>query len=287
MPLRTRKSGFTLVEMLIVLVIVGILAAIVLPAFGRVRENGRRASCASNLRQIGLAMAQYAGDYDGTYAPAWRDQWAYGELRQWTDAEPRFTWDIGIAPYAGGASMRALVRCPNDDNVTEAKEMLQELGLDGSRRTYSLAAVGGMKIINAGDPSSLDMNLGFSGEEFVPDPNKQPEPGKTFLLGKPVTRREAQIAAPSTTLMVVEHPAAFNLAGAFDESVCFSNQGVQSPFQDEYGRNTPESIHAPLHSGGWNYLFCDGHVKWLRQEQTWGKGSPDEPRGMWTLDPND
>ena len=51
----TMKKGFTLIELLIVIAIIAILAAILFPVFGRARENARRASCQSNLKQIALA----------------------------------------------------------------------------------------------------------------------------------------------------------------------------------------------------------------------------------------
>jgi prepilin-type N-terminal cleavage/methylation domain-containing protein len=56
--------GFTLIELLIVIAIIALLAAILFPVFSRARESARRSSCASNLKQIGLGMLQYAQDYD-------------------------------------------------------------------------------------------------------------------------------------------------------------------------------------------------------------------------------
>jgi prepilin-type N-terminal cleavage/methylation domain-containing protein/prepilin-type processing-associated H-X9-DG protein len=60
----TRKKGFTLIELLVVIAIISILAAILFPVFARARENARRTSCISNLKQMGLALMQYAQDND-------------------------------------------------------------------------------------------------------------------------------------------------------------------------------------------------------------------------------
>jgi prepilin-type N-terminal cleavage/methylation domain-containing protein/prepilin-type processing-associated H-X9-DG protein len=65
-----RKKGFTLIELLVVIAIIAILAAILFPVFARARENARRASCQSNLKQIGLGIMQYTQDYDERYLPA-------------------------------------------------------------------------------------------------------------------------------------------------------------------------------------------------------------------------
>ena len=57
-------SAFTLIELLVVIAIIAILAAILFPVFARARENARRSSCQSNLKQIALGFAQYKSDYD-------------------------------------------------------------------------------------------------------------------------------------------------------------------------------------------------------------------------------
>jgi prepilin-type N-terminal cleavage/methylation domain-containing protein/prepilin-type processing-associated H-X9-DG protein len=65
---RRISSGFTLIELLVVIAIIGLLAAILFPVFARARENARRASCQSNLKQMALAEMQYIQDYDERFS---------------------------------------------------------------------------------------------------------------------------------------------------------------------------------------------------------------------------
>ena len=62
-----RRRAFTLVEILVVIAIIGVLAAILFPAFATARERSRSTACLSNLKQIGAAMAMYGADYDGRF----------------------------------------------------------------------------------------------------------------------------------------------------------------------------------------------------------------------------
>jgi len=65
--LRKSTAGFTLIELLVVIAIISVLAAILFPVFAKVREKARQISCASNMKQLGLAFVQYSDDYDGSY----------------------------------------------------------------------------------------------------------------------------------------------------------------------------------------------------------------------------
>ncbi len=85
MRLSRRTRGFTLIELLVVIAIITILAALLFPVFARAREKARTASCASNLRQIGLATSLYAEDAGGVYPPRFT---VLGEIYWWDLADP-------------------------------------------------------------------------------------------------------------------------------------------------------------------------------------------------------
>lgn len=69
-----KSTAFTLIELLVVIAIIAILAAILFPVFARARENARRSSCQSNLKQIGLGIIQYGQDFDERFPLAFPGQ---------------------------------------------------------------------------------------------------------------------------------------------------------------------------------------------------------------------
>ncbi|MBU4488459.1 MAG: DUF1559 domain-containing protein [Candidatus Omnitrophica bacterium] len=64
-----KKNAFTLIELLVVIVIIGVIAALLVPALGRAREGARRGQCANNLRQIGMGMSMYLDEHNFKFPP--------------------------------------------------------------------------------------------------------------------------------------------------------------------------------------------------------------------------
>jgi prepilin-type N-terminal cleavage/methylation domain-containing protein len=104
-----RIKGFTLIELLVVIAIIAILAAILFPVFGRARENARRTTCQSNMKQLGLAFAQYTQDFDERY------------MAINPGPSPNSSWDRLLVPYTSikvsdgqDGNKSSLYACPSD-----------------------------------------------------------------------------------------------------------------------------------------------------------------------------
>jgi len=98
-----QKQGFTLIELLVVIAIIAILAAILFPVFAKVREKARQTACLSNMKQMNLALLQYAEDYSETY-PAVGDSPSSG-----------FTgWVVEVMPYIKSTK---IFTCPSNPNT--------------------------------------------------------------------------------------------------------------------------------------------------------------------------
>jgi prepilin-type N-terminal cleavage/methylation domain-containing protein/prepilin-type processing-associated H-X9-DG protein len=108
---RGLRHGFTLVELLVVIAIIALLAALLFPVFAQARHAARRATCVSNLRQLGLAFLMYAGDYDDTLPEAGGD---FDSPAAWIDYDSPDQRG-GIYPYLRQFSKAGatVYRCPN------------------------------------------------------------------------------------------------------------------------------------------------------------------------------
>ena len=109
------KKAFTLIELLVVIAIIAILAAILFPVFARARENARRASCQSNLKQIGLGILQYVQDYDEKYPRSRTANVAFNGFNNNTAP-----WHLVIQPYVKSVQ---LFQCPSNTAAGSGTKM--------------------------------------------------------------------------------------------------------------------------------------------------------------------
>lgn len=145
-----KKIGFTLVEMLTVIAIIAILAAVLLPSLSASRERGRMAYCANNLSQLGKALMMYIDDNDDYFPPVSRDSSASA-------------WDLEILPYAGYATN--LFLCPSDPYRSGSGAGMRSYAANGGVG-YSATNMpfGG----NSADPPPMRMSdLDYSRSEII------------------------------------------------------------------------------------------------------------------------
>jgi prepilin-type N-terminal cleavage/methylation domain-containing protein/prepilin-type processing-associated H-X9-DG protein len=228
-----RKSGFTLIELLVVIAIIAILAAILFPVFARARENARRTSCASNLKQLGLGILQYTQDYDEKYPLRRFAPFGTGAAYSSSDPAERDyddnSWRTVVQPYIKSTQLFA---CPsNPDNSKKSYD-------PEFNRSYAANATW---IVNNG----VTTELGVFGQA-----------GPVAL---------SQVQSPSQVIAVTEIWHVPWVAVIIDRNaVAYNDSGTGGPASV----TAYQDVLWAGHFGRSNYLFADGHVKSLRPTQT-------------------
>jgi len=229
------NSGFTLIELLVVIAIISILAAILFPVFARARENARRASCISNLKQIGLGMLMYNQDYDERYPKTYTALGA-GDIP--VDGEVFLngfqSWQQMIYPYV---KSHQLFFCPNTPSPIGAD-------IASDPRTNPLS-----RLLNA--------NYGYS----------------QYIGASSDALAMAAIVSPSTTYMLAETGVySFQAndfrgySGKYNKSYYLPGGGAHGISCDSVITEFQSDCMNGRHFGGITIAFADGHVKWLKDD---------------------
>jgi prepilin-type N-terminal cleavage/methylation domain-containing protein len=232
-PHRQLKSAFTLIELLVVIAIIAILASILFPVFGRARENARRSSCQSNLKQIGLGIMQYTQDYDERYpsglaSPLSPDRRGIG-------------WAGATYPYIKSTQIFV---CPSAANVvapTAAGAVPISYAINNFIADKSMAAIEDTAryVMLSETDNKLSVFITRIDEAGG---YKSPSDFGSDLVTKSDTGLEP----------CCNEPASMDLISAAGR------------FRDVTGSSNASAANKPRHFEGADFLLADGHVKWYR-----------------------
>jgi len=228
----SRRFAFTLIELLVVISIIAILAAILFPVFGRARENARRSSCQSNLKQIGLGALQYMQDNDEKIFSSF-----YGTAGNSNSSN--YKWMDAIFPYL---KSEQIFTCPSDS---------------ASNRQYifhakSEANTGALAGKNYGS-YGLNGAYGFN----TSDSFRPPRSGNGVIIGL------SDLAVPAATVWITDNAneiTATNSGGS--QGFFWSSPAANPAVTSQRPRQLQNILERHLETT--NVLFCDGHVKALK-----------------------
>ncbi|GIV16059.1 MAG: hypothetical protein KatS3mg022_1494 [Armatimonadota bacterium] len=238
------RKAFTLIELLVVIAIIAILAAILFPVFSQARLSARNTQDLSNIKQLGLAAAMYAQDYDETWVPT-GSEWdprctpQISPLR--CDGTPHRGWGLLLMPYVKNGEM---FRSP----------MLERVG----NFVDECAPASGTQMTN-----TYSMNYLLSRDGTYPFGDYARTPSG-FELTTPA--RLAEIAQPANTVAIL-----------LSNSVPPRGASWGCNYVTLEGSDFINKIrYRALYKDGSNIAFADGHAKFFvsRELDSAGKGYP-------------
>ena len=232
---RAPHPGFTLIELLVVIAIIAILAAILFPVFARARENARRTSCASNLKQMGIALMLYTQDNDEGFPLAIV---SHATATSGPDEPPGKIWSNNFwywpqTIYAYHTSTDMFL-CPSSSKTSYSYR--GSSGHYGVNRLIMPTSGAPLKLADLVSSASTYLTMDFG--IYVAD--------TSYVLNPPTSQSSYYL--PGYGDAVGSTTGCNNMEVSSDGNSSFFKPDCQS------GR----------HFGGVNVGFADGHVKWLK-----------------------
>jgi prepilin-type N-terminal cleavage/methylation domain-containing protein/prepilin-type processing-associated H-X9-DG protein len=248
-----RSGAFTLIELLVVIAIIAILAGMLLPALARAKAKGTQVSCLNNLKQVGLAFAQYLHDNQDTYpgvasqgqfAPMLED-WLFWNVNR-TATLPGYPQshfndarNSAIAKYIGQFSTN-LFRCAADRDVLRRDQAYRRAPRTGNPYLYSYSLISLVTTQNRGI-------------------------GSIYAAGQaPMHFRSTQVTRPSDKMVVAEEngdPNVFPGAGVIDDGRFVPGGGVTGNVLSGRHRLMGRVTQGGYLQGRANSVFVDGHAR--------------------------
>lgn len=259
---KEKRGAFTLIELLVVIAIIALLAAILFPVFARARENARRSGCQSNLRQIGLGVAQYIQDYDERYPMAWQGAYNTAQVNPGSAANNVLITD-DLNPYIKSTQ---IWKCPS--NGSQSRAGIQNwLNARPSDYGYHFSLLGWTDGTGSGpftgysahnsDLVQAAQTIMFTEYGNTTIGNNGAYPTSFAAASDPSNWWETHVGNGGNNLLpIVTFPTI--LKGPKNT---WGTPGVG------YSR-----LMHPRHLGGANALYCDGHVKFRSIGSVYSKG---------------